>query len=125
MVSTMKAQGFDTTIEDLGEQIAGPWRKPRQMLQTQIYGGHASIHDAATAQSLGFRSGTIEGPTHFSQFDPLAEELWGRRWFETGTISAHFQTMVVEGEQVQASITTSSNALRSATACLTILETWS
>ena len=47
----------------------------------------------------------IEGPTHFSQFDPLAYLLWGQEWFERGCISSHFQTMVVEGEQVQASIT--------------------
>ena len=87
----MKADGFDTLIEDLGEQIAGPWRKPRQMLQAQVYGGHASIHDAATAQSLGFRSGTIEGPTHFSQFVPLCAALWGHEWHRTGRISVHFR----------------------------------
>lgn len=75
------------------------------MLDDQAYDGHASVHDADTAASLGLAGAPIEGPTHFSQFDPLAEQLWGQRWFETGTISAHFQTMVVEGEQVQASIT--------------------
>ena len=48
----------------------------------------------------------IEGPTHFSQFDPLAVELWGQAWFERGCISSHFRTMVVEGEEVQASATT-------------------
>ena len=98
----MKAQGFDTTIEDLGEQIAGPWRKPRQMLQTQIYGGHASIHDAATAQSLGFRSGTIEGPTHFSQYVPLCAALWGNEWHRTGRISVHFREPAYEGDTLRA-----------------------
>ncbi|HSS08776.1 MAG TPA: hypothetical protein VLL25_02760, partial [Acidimicrobiales bacterium] len=48
----------------------------------------------------------IEAPTHFSQFDPLAAAFWGVAWFERGCISSHFRTMVVEGEQVQASLTT-------------------
>jgi len=86
--------------------ITGEWREPAQMLDDQSYDGHASVHDADTAASLGLAGAPIEGPTHFSQFDPLAEQLWGQRWFETGTISAHFQTMVVGGEQVQASVTT-------------------
>ena len=102
MVSAMKADGFDTLIEDLGEQIAGPWRKPRQMLQAQVYGGHASIHDAATAQSLGFRSGTIEGPTHFSQFVPLCAALWGNEWHRTGRISVHFREPAYEGDTLRA-----------------------
>lgn len=98
----MKAEGFDTIIEDLGEQIAGPWRKPRQMLQAQAYGGHASIHDAATAQALGFRSGTIEGPTHFSQFAPLCAALWGSEWHRTGRISVHFREPAFEGDMLRA-----------------------
>jgi hypothetical protein len=85
--------------------ISGEWRSPAQMLDDQSYDGHASVHDADTAASLGLVGAPIEGPTHFSQFDPLAEQLWGQQWFETGTISAHFQTMVVAGEQVQASMT--------------------
>lgn len=89
--------------------ITGEWRSPAQMLDDQAYDGHASVHDAETAASLGLAGAPIEGPTHFSQFDPLAEQLWGTRWFEAGTISAHFQTMVVGGEQVQASVTTTSD----------------
>ena len=42
------------------------------MLIEQEYGGHKSIHDDAEAERLGFKAGPIEGPTHFSQFDPLA-----------------------------------------------------
>lgn len=82
--------------------LEGPERFPRQMLAEQTYGGHASLHDDATADSLGLTGAPIEGPTHFSQFDPLAHLLWGRAWFERGCISAHFQTMVVEGEGVTA-----------------------
>jgi hypothetical protein len=82
--------------------LCGPLRQPHQMLAEQTYDGHKSIHDDAMAADLGLRAGPIEGPTHFSQFDPLLAQLWGQAWFETGCLSAHYQTMVVEGEQVRA-----------------------
>lgn len=88
---------FDTPLA-----IAGPLRHPRQMLGDQEYGGHASIHDDAMAEKLGFRAGPIEGPTHFSLFPPLLEKIWGRAWFEQGCISSHYLNMVVEGEAVRA-----------------------
>ena len=88
---------FDTRLV-----MSGPLRKPRQMLQAQEYGGHASIHDDSMAEKLGFRAGPIEGPTHFSLFPPLLAQIWGREWFERGCISAHYQNMVVEGEEVRA-----------------------
>jgi hypothetical protein len=93
----MHHAAFDTPVT-----LEGPERHPRQMLAEQTYGGHASLHDEATADSLGISGAPIEGPTHFSQFDPLAHVLWGDAWFERGCISAHFQTMVVEGEGVTA-----------------------
>lgn len=82
--------------------LCGPLRQPRQMLAEQVYDGHKSIHDDDMAAGLGLRAGPIEGPTHFSQFDPLLWQLFGLAWFETGCISAHYQTMVVEGEAVRA-----------------------
>ena len=82
--------------------LAGALRKPRQMLAEQTYDGHLSIHDDKTAGELGLRAGPIEGPTHFSQFDPLMFGLFGQAWFETGCISAHYLNMVVEGEEVRA-----------------------
>jgi len=85
--------------------ITGAWRSPAQMLDDQHYDGHVSVHDADAAAKLGLAGAPIEGPTHFSQFDPLAEHMWGKRWFERGCISAHFRTMVIAGEQVQASLT--------------------
>jgi hypothetical protein len=72
------------------------------MLADQEYGGHASIHDDSIAEKLGFRAGPIEGPTHFSLFPPLLHQIWGNAWFERGCISAHYQNMVVEGEEVRA-----------------------
>jgi len=93
---------FDTSIEDSGDALAGPLRSPRQMLATQEYDSHASIHDDATAQKLGFKGGTIEGPTHFSQFAPLCVALWGNEWFERGCLSAHYRNPCFEGERVRA-----------------------
>lgn len=88
---------FDTPL-----YLCGPLREPKQMLADQQYSGHTSIHDDDMAEKLGFRAGPIEGPTHFSQFAPLLAEIWGQVWFERGCFSAHFQNMVVEGEQVRA-----------------------
>ena len=82
--------------------LRGPLRQPRQMLADQAYGGHSSIHDDAMAEKLGFRAGPIEGPTHFSLFPPLLARIWGQAWFERGCLSAHYQNMVIEGEEVRA-----------------------
>ena len=98
----MTANAFDTEITETAETLTGPWRQPRQMLQAQTYDAHASIHDDATAQKLGFKGGTIEGPTHFSQFAPLGARLWGQAWFESGCLSAHYRSACFEGEEVQA-----------------------
>lgn len=89
--------GFETPLV-----VSGPLRAPRQMLADQEYGGHASIHDDSMAEKLGFRAGPIEGPTHFSLFPPLLERIFGRAWYETGCISAHYLNMAVEGEEVRA-----------------------
>jgi hypothetical protein len=98
----MLGKAFETEIAEGGEHLAGPWRSPRQMLTEQVYDAHVSIHDDATARSLGFKGGTIEGPTHFSQFAPLAERIWGTTWFDSGCLSVHYRNAVVEGEEVQA-----------------------
>ena len=101
----MSAAPFATEIT-----LTGPLRAPAQMLAEQEYDGHASVHDEAEAARLGLAGAPIEGPTHFSQFDPLAVAVWGTAWFERGCISSHFRTMVVEGEEVVASLTTTGPA---------------
>src|SRR5258707_15852468 len=93
----MRTNAFQTPIT-----LSGPLRSPRQMLAQQSYDGHESIHDDAMAAKLGFSGAPIEGPTHFSQFDPLLFQVFGQEWFESGCISAHYKNMVVEGEQVRA-----------------------
>lgn len=98
----MLRKSFETEIAEDGASLIGPWRGPKQMLAEQVYDDHVSIHDDATARRLGFKGGTIEGPTHFSQFAPLGERLWGDDWLETGCLSAHYRNPVFEGEDVQA-----------------------
>ena len=95
---------FDTPITQDGKVISGPLRAPKQMLEDQSYDGSGagSIHDDSMAEKLGFTAGPIEGPTHFSQFDPLLFKIWGKDWFEKGCFSSHFKNMVVEGEEVKA-----------------------
>ena len=93
---------FDTPITRRNGVISGPFRSPKQMLAVQMYDGHASIHDDTTAKKLGFKGGTIEGPTHFSQFSPLGYAIWGERWVSNGCLSAHYRAPVFEGEEVKA-----------------------
>ena len=82
-------------------KIFSEFRYPRQMLDAQEYDGHLSIHDDKMAEDLGFSGAPIEGPTHFSQFVPLLHDMFGDAWFERGCISAHYQNMVVDGEEVR------------------------
>lgn len=104
-----------TPQSDTTMTITGPLRSPRQMLADQVYDDHLSVHDEDTAASLGLAGAPIEGPTHFSQFEPIAASLWGERWFSHGCLSAHFLNMVVEGEEVKASAETAGPGNRQAT----------
>jgi hypothetical protein len=96
---------FATPIQDTGTELAGPLRVPRQLLAAQKYDDHTSIHDNETAQKFGFKGGTIEGPTHFSQFAPLCVALWGPQWLAQGSLSAHYRNACFEGEKVRAFVT--------------------
>ena len=68
----------------MSEVIYSEFRKPRQMLGTQEYDGHLSIHDDKMAGDLGFSGAPIEGPTHFSQFVRLLHKVYGDEWFFKG-----------------------------------------
>jgi hypothetical protein len=96
---------FATPIQDTGTELIGPLRMPRQMLAAQKYDDHTSIHDNETARKFGFKGGTIEGPTHFSQFAPLCVALWGPQWLAQGSLSAHYRNACFEGEKVRALVT--------------------
>jgi hypothetical protein len=81
-----------------GEAITGPARRPRN-LSAQAAG---SIHDDATATSLGFRGGTVAGSIHMDQFPPLLLEAFGPGWFESGSLSLYFRHATIDGEPVLA-----------------------
>jgi hypothetical protein len=93
---------FDTPITEEGGVLAGPSRGPRNMLTEQTYDGHASMHDDATARKLGFKGGAVEGPTHYSQFTPLACAAFGDDFLARGCLSAHYRNPVFDGETVRA-----------------------
>lgn len=88
----------------MSEVLTGPLRRPVNMLTEQTYDGHKSLHDDKEAERLGIKAGPIEGPTHFQQFVPLLDEVWGKAWHERGCFSCHFLNMVFEGEEVRAEI---------------------
>lgn len=98
----MSGGAFDTAIEDDGTRLLGPYRRPLQMLAEQVYDNHASIHDDATAQKLGFKGGTIEGPTHFSQIVPLCVAQWGADWLVEGCLSVQYRNACYEGDATRA-----------------------
>ena len=78
-------------------RLYGPWRQPRN-LYNDIPG---SIHDDATAQTLGFRGGTVAGNVHFEMLVPILLKAFGPRWFERGTISIDFKYATVDCEEVR------------------------
>jgi len=79
------------------DTICGPVRTPRNLAA----GVAGSIHDDATATTLGFRGGTVAGSIHMDQFPPLLLEAFGERWFETGSLSLYFRHATTDGEPVQ------------------------
>ncbi|TDC91763.1 hypothetical protein [Actinomadura sp. 7K507] len=81
-----------------GGTVAGEVRRPHNLHLTAA----GSIHDDATAQRLGFRGGTIAGSYHMEQAVPLLLDLYGREWFDSGTMAAYFRNATVDGEAVQA-----------------------
>jgi hypothetical protein len=80
----------------------GPLRQPRQMLAAQTYDGHKSIHDDAMAADLGCAPDRSKGPRTSASSTRCCSTCGANAWFETGCLSAHYQTMVVEGESVRA-----------------------
>lgn len=61
-----------------------------------------SIHDDATASKLGFRGGTVAGSIHMELFPPLLRQAFGKRWWETGSLSMYFQNATTDREAVRA-----------------------
>ena len=87
-------------IEIKDGKIFGGWRAPENLARANI----TSIHDDDVAKSVGMRGGTIQGTIHLSMFAPLAQKIFGDRWFEQGTVSMYYTFATVDKEEVRAII---------------------
>jgi len=84
-------------VEDREGILAGPVRHPVNLSRN----AKGSIHDDATAQTLGFRGGTVAGNIHFEQFSPVLLARFGDAWRTRGGLSLHFVNATTDGEPVQ------------------------
>jgi hypothetical protein len=91
--------------------LVGPERTPRNRASSAWRAGAGApgvergqstlnIHDDDTAQSLGFRGGTIAGSVHLDQFPLVLIRAFGERWFREGSISLFFRNATVDAEPV-------------------------
>lgn len=78
----------------------GPWREQLN-LWTNL---KTSIHDDKTAKKVGMRGGTIPGTMHLNLFPPLFLKLFGKDWFETGSLSLYYLYATMHKEKVRAVI---------------------
>ncbi len=86
------------TFAEQDEVLAGPVRRPVNFSRDAA----GSIHDDKTAQTLGFRGGTVAGNIHFEQFPPLLLARFGDDWRRRGGLSLYFLNATTDGEPVQA-----------------------
>jgi hypothetical protein len=81
-------------------KIYGGWRAPENLYRAL----KTSIHDDDVAQKVGMRGGTIPGTIHLSLFAPLAQKIFGDRWFEKGVVSMYYTYATIDKEEVRAII---------------------
>ena len=87
-------------IEIKDGKMYGGWRGPENFQHDE----KTSIHDDTMAKNVGLRGGTIPGTVHLSLFPPLAQKLFGDRWFEKGTLSMYYTYATLDKEEVRAII---------------------
>jgi hypothetical protein len=87
-------------FEIIEGKIFGGWRAPENLARAST----TSIHDDGVAKSVGMRGGTIQGTIHLSMFAPLAQRIFGDRWFEQGAVSMYYTFATVDKEEVRAII---------------------
>ena len=89
---------MSNAAEAVNNRIYGPWIRPVNRWQ----GAENSIHSDAVAKRIGMRGGTIPGTVHLTHFRPILDELFGNRWYETGSISMYYTFATLDGEEVRA-----------------------
>lgn len=87
-------------IEIKDGKMYGGWRAPENLYRAL----KTSIHDDGVAKKVGMRGGTIPGTIHLSLFAPLAQKVFGDRWFENGTVSMYYTYATIDKEEVRAVI---------------------
>jgi hypothetical protein len=87
-------------VEIKNGKVFGGWRAPENLIRESV----TSIHDDDVAKSVGMRGGTIQGTIHLSMFAPVANKIFGDRWFERGTISMYYTFATIDKEEVRAII---------------------
>jgi len=95
---TAEIQQIIDEIEEQDGLYIGRWRRPvNPGLQAE-----GSIHEAASAERLGFRGGLVAGSIHSELFPPLLLKAFGQRWFEHGNLSLYFVEPTLDREEVRA-----------------------
>jgi hypothetical protein len=77
--------------------VYGEWRRAINP-HASIVG---SIHDDAVGRKVGMRGGVVAGIIHFDLYAPVVLNLFGRRWFEQGTVSLFFTYALLAGEELR------------------------
>lgn len=85
-------------MSEMDGRLYGGWRAPIN----EWSAAPGSIHNDETARKVGMRGGTIPGTVHLNLFAPLVLKLFGRQWFEKGTISMFYTYATTDREEVRA-----------------------
>jgi len=80
--------------------VYGGWRQPINVWANLP----GSIHNDEVASKIGMRGGTIPGTVHFNLFGPLFFKMWGKKWWEQGTISMYYTYATKHKEDVRAAM---------------------
>ena len=97
-------QPFDTPLQDTGDTLAGPLRSPRQMLATQQYDDHHSIHDDATAQLYtASQDGLARRFYLYPSNSDTLEYFWGTALFDFSVSGGVTDAVTVSGSFAAAS----------------------
>lgn len=80
-------------------ELVGEYRESRNAANHE--GG--GLHLDENAARLGFaRGGAVAGSIHLDLFSPIVLELFGKEWFETGSVSIRYKSPTVDRERVRA-----------------------
>jgi len=84
------------TDEAATEVIRGPVSRPVNPSSD----AKGSIHDDATASSLGFKGGTVAGDVLMDVFPPTLTGVLGEDWFQRGSLSLYFRQAIQSRDEV-------------------------